>query len=133
LLPGRDRTVVFLARKGFFFLITLGDRLVPIFDAAMARRKLADLVPAFEQLGVCWGPYQTLSQAAKDPRLFAGNPVFSTLTHPSGETYPAAGFAGTVPQDERQPARPAARNKTLRPALPGPEHKGPAPQTLTSA
>lgn len=85
------------------------DRLVPIFDAAMARRKLADLVPAFEQLGVCWGPYQTLSQAAGDPRLFAGNPVFSTLTHPSGETYPAAGFAGTVPQDARQPARPAAR------------------------
>ncbi|MCA3751688.1 MAG: CoA transferase, partial [Phenylobacterium sp.] len=85
------------------------DRLVPIFDAAMARRKLADLVPAFEQLGVCWGPYQTLSQAANDPRLFAGNPVFSTLTHPSGETYPAAGFAGTVPQDARQPARPAAR------------------------
>ena len=88
---------------------TYRDRLVPIFDAAMARRKLADLVPAFEQLGVCWGPYQTLSQAAKDPRLFAGNPVFSTLTHPSGETYPAAGFAGTVPQDERQPTRPASR------------------------
>ena len=66
-------------------------------------------VQRFEQLGVCWGPYQTLSQAAKDPRLFAGNPVFSTLTHPSGETYPAAGFAGTVPQDERQPTRPASR------------------------
>ena len=85
------------------------DRLVPIFDAAMARRRLAELTPEFERLGVCWGPYQTLSQAAKDPRLFAGNPVFSTLTHPSGETYPAAGFAGTVPQDARQPARPAAR------------------------
>jgi len=84
-------------------------RLLPIFEAAFARKTLADLLPAFEREGVCWGPYQPMSQAAEDPRLFKGNPVFSDLVHPSGRTYPAAGFAGTIPQDRRGPARPASR------------------------
>jgi 2-methylfumaryl-CoA isomerase len=44
-----------------------------------------------------------------DPRLYAGNPLFSDLGHPSGESYPAPGFAATLPQDERAPARPAPR------------------------
>jgi 2-methylfumaryl-CoA isomerase len=35
--------------------------------------------------------------------------VFSDLTHPSGERYPAPGFAATIPQDPRAPARPAPR------------------------
>ena len=50
-----------------------------------------------------------MSAAAEDPRLIKGNPVFSDATHPSGRTYPTAGFAGTIPQDERRPASGAAR------------------------
>ncbi|MDB5466406.1 MAG: L-carnitine dehydratase/bile acid-inducible protein [Phenylobacterium sp.] len=85
------------------------DRLFPLFEQAFAARDLAELVPTFEAEGVCWGPYQPLEQALQDPRLFAGNPVFSDLTHPSGERYPAPGFAATIPQDPRAPARPAPR------------------------
>jgi 2-methylfumaryl-CoA isomerase len=85
------------------------DRLFPIFEAAFARKSLDELKPAFDREGVCWGPYQPMSAAAKDPRLVAGNPVFSDLFQPSGRTYPVPGFAGTIPQDVRQPARPASR------------------------
>ena len=84
-------------------------RLFPIFEAAFAQKSLEELKPAFDREGVCWGPYQPMSQAADDPRLFKGNPVFSDLAHPSGRTYPAAGFAGTIPQDARGPARAAAK------------------------
>lgn len=84
-------------------------RLLPFFEAAFARKTLADLLPAFEREGVCWGPYQPMSEAAEDPRLFKGNPVYADIVHPSGRTYPAAGFAGTIPQEARAPARPASR------------------------
>ena len=50
-----------------------------------------------------------MSVAADDPRLIKGNPVFSDVIHPSGRTYPAAGFAGTIPQDTRAPARAASK------------------------
>ena len=83
------------------------DRLFPLFEQALGAVDLAEVVPSFDALGVCWGPYQPLEKALDDPRLYAGNPVFSDLTHPSGERYPAPGFAGTLPHDTRQPARPA--------------------------
>jgi 2-methylfumaryl-CoA isomerase len=85
------------------------DRLMPLFERAFADRRLEDLVPVFDRLGVCWGPYQPLETALDDPRLYAGNPVFETLRHPSGETYPAPGSAATLPQAERSPVRPAPR------------------------
>jgi len=85
------------------------DRLFPIFERAFAAKTLDQLRPVFEQLGVCWGPYQTMSQAAEDPRLFRGNPVFSDIMHPSGKAYAAPGFAASLPQDVRMAPRPAAR------------------------
>jgi 2-methylfumaryl-CoA isomerase len=85
------------------------DKLFPIFEAAFARKTLAELKPSFDKEGVCWGPYQPMSAAAEDPRLIKGNPVFAEVSHPSGRTYPTAGFAGTIPQDERRAAPAAAR------------------------
>ncbi|HYD46090.1 MAG TPA: CoA transferase [Phenylobacterium sp.] len=85
------------------------ERLFPLFEQAFARQDLADLAPAFDANGVCWGPYQTLHQALDDPRLFKDSPVFAETLHPSGARYPAAGFAGTIPQDQRAPPRAAAR------------------------
>ncbi|MDB5451220.1 MAG: L-carnitine dehydratase/bile acid-inducible protein [Phenylobacterium sp.] len=99
--------VSFAADEGLRFAHR--DRLFPLFEQAFAAKDLAELAPSFEAEGVCWGPYQPLEQALHDPRLFAGNPVFSDLTHPSGERYPAPGFAATIPQDPRAPARPAPR------------------------
>ena len=102
-----ELSVGFAADEGLRFAYR--DRLFPIFEAAFARKTLEDLKPAFDREGVCWGPYQPMSKAAEDPRLIRGNPVFSEVVHPSGRAYPAAGFAGTIPQEARAPARPAAR------------------------
>ena len=82
--------------------------LFPLFEAAMATRTLADLGPALDAAGVTWGPYQTLGQAVRgDARLFTANPIFQTITHPSGLTYPAAGPAATLAEEARGPVRPA--------------------------
>ena len=85
------------------------EALMPIFEAGFARADSVELAPRFDELGVCWGPYQTLAQALDDPRLFRDNPIFSDLTQPSGATYPAPGYAASLPQDLRAPARPAAQ------------------------
>jgi len=99
--------VSFATDEGLRF--THRARLYPLFEAAFAARTAAELGPAFDAGGVTWGAYQTLAAALEDPRLYKDNPVFSTLRHPSGLDYPAPGAMGTIPQDERRPAVPAAR------------------------
>jgi 2-methylfumaryl-CoA isomerase len=82
--------------------------LFPLFEAAMAARTLAALAPQLDAAGVTWGPYQTLAQAVRgDARLFTENPLFQTVTHKSGLTYPAAGPAATLAGEPRGPMRPA--------------------------
>lgn len=72
------------------------ERLFPLVEAAMSRRNVSDLASVFDELGVCWAPYRTLKTALEeDPRLFASNPLFSLLKHPSGAEYPAPGAAGS--------------------------------------
>jgi 2-methylfumaryl-CoA isomerase len=99
--------VSFAADEGVRFIHR--DGLYPIFEAAFARKTLAELAPSFAAQGVCWGPYQPLERAMSDPRLFADSPIFADIAHPSGETYPAPGFAATLAQDRRAPARAAPR------------------------
>jgi 2-methylfumaryl-CoA isomerase len=84
-------------------------RLYPIFEQAVARRDADELTAALTAAGVTWGPYQPLEVALQDPRLFADNPVFETVTHPSGLSYPAPGAMMTIPQDARRGVRPAPR------------------------
>lgn len=82
--------------------------LLPLFEAAMAAQKLADVALRLDAAGVTWGPYQTLAQAVHgDARLFTANPIFQTITHKSGLTYPAAGPAATLADEPRGPVRPA--------------------------
>lgn len=82
--------------------------LLPLFEAAMAAQKLADVALRLDAAGVTWGPYQTLAQAVHgDARLFTANPIFQTITHKSGLTYPAAGPAATLAGEPRGPVRPA--------------------------
>jgi 2-methylfumaryl-CoA isomerase len=77
-------------------------RLFPLFDAAFATRTTDRLKPAFDAGGVTWGEYQTLHQAVTtDARLFTANPLFETLTHPSGQTYPTSGPAATLAGEAR--------------------------------
>jgi 2-methylfumaryl-CoA isomerase len=85
-------------------------RLFPLFDAAFAARTADALKPAFDTGGVTWGEYQTLHQAVTgDARLFTANPLFETLTHPSGLTYPSSGPAATLSGEARGPVAPAPR------------------------
>jgi 2-methylfumaryl-CoA isomerase len=84
-------------------------RLYPLFERAFAARSAAELTPAFDAGGVTWGAYQTLDAALNDPRLFKDNPVFQTVRHPSGLSYPAPGAMATIPQDTRGDVRPAPR------------------------
>ena len=84
--------------------------LFPLFEAAFARRDAQALKPAFDAGGVTWGQYQSLHQAVThDPRLFTANPLFQSLTHPSGLTYPASGPAATLANEARGPLAPAPR------------------------
>jgi 2-methylfumaryl-CoA isomerase len=86
------------------------DKLFPLIEKGMARQTFAELAPAFDANGVCWGPYQTIREAVtNDERLFTKNPMFSAVTHPSGETYPTPGAAATMIPDSRSPAMPAPK------------------------
>ena len=104
------------ARLGADFAADEGARytwrrqLVPLFEAAIAARPLAELAPAFDVAGVTWSRYRTLSDAiANEPRLFADNPVFADVTQPSGATYPVGGAPVRIPQADRRDAAPAHR------------------------
>ncbi|TAK05952.1 MAG: carnitine dehydratase, partial [Rhizorhabdus sp.] len=85
-------------------------RLFPLFEAAFAARDSSVLKPAFDTGGVTWGEYQTLHQAVTgDARLFTANPLFQTIRHPSGLTYPASGPAATLAGEPRRPLASAPR------------------------
>ena len=99
--------VSFATDEGLRF--THRARLYPLFETAFAARDAAEITPAFDAGGVTWGAYQTLEAALGDTRLFKDNPVFETVVHPSGLSYPAPGAMGTIPQDARGPVLPAPR------------------------
>jgi 2-methylfumaryl-CoA isomerase len=85
------------------------DALFPLIEAAVAARDSAPLTAALDAHGCCYGPYQTVLEAAHDPRLVGGNPIFGASANPSGLAYPAAGAFATIPQLDRAPPRPAPR------------------------
>ncbi|CAN5461290.1 2-methylfumaryl-CoA isomerase [soil metagenome] len=100
--------VSFAQDEGLRF--THRQRLFPLFERAFAARTAADLQPLFDAGGVTWGRYQTLHEAAtSDARLFTANPVFETIAHPSGLTYPGAGPAATLAGEPRGPVVAAPR------------------------
>ena len=95
-----DDGVRFTHREALFALIA----------REVAARDHADLAAAFDAKGVVHTRYQTMVEAARDPRLVTANPVFAQLAdNPSGFAYPAAGAFATLPASERQPPRPAPR------------------------
>ena len=68
------------------------ERLFPLVETEVRRRRLADLALVFDRNDVCWSPYRTVKQAiAEEPRLVAGNPIFAQVQHPSGHAYPTPG------------------------------------------
>ena len=76
-------------------------RLYPLFAAALATRTADELIPAFEARGVCWGRYQTLSDAVgRDPALSAANPLLAAVEHLGGR-YLTPGATATLPGADR--------------------------------
>lgn len=102
------RGVSFASDDGLRF--THRDALYPLFEAAIGGRSHADLAAAFDAGGIVHSPYRTMLDAVQDPALVADNPIFGRADNPSGFAYPAAGAFATLPQDARQPPRPAPRN-----------------------
>jgi 2-methylfumaryl-CoA isomerase len=86
------------------------NRLDPLIEKAVGSFEAAELETRFEKAGVTWSRYHSLHESLTDePRLYADNPVFSTIAHPGGATYPAPGAAARIPQDERHQPEPAPR------------------------
>lgn len=93
----RDEGVRFLHRGVLF----------PLVEAKVAEWNYRDLKSALDAAGGCYGPYQTMHDAAQDPVLVGSNPIFGRTDNPSGFDYPAAGSMATIPQIERGAPLPA--------------------------
>ena len=101
--------LVFAKDDGLRF--THREALFTLIAREVSARDHADLAAAFDASGVVHTRYQTMVEAARDPRLVTDNPMFAELAdNPSGFDYPAAGAFATLPASERLPPRPAPRN-----------------------
>lgn len=87
----RDEGLRFVHRDALFALV--GQR--------VAGRDYAELAAALDAVGGCYGPYQTMLDASRDPALVDDNPIFGGAANPSGANYPAAGAFATIPQMAR--------------------------------
>ena len=83
------------------------DELFPLVQAKVAQWKYSSLSSALDAAGGCYGPYQTMYEAAHDPEFVSDNPIFGSAANPSGFEYPAAGAFATLPQLDRMAPRPA--------------------------
>ena len=100
-----DRGVSFAKDEGVRF--EHRDVLFPLVAQKVSGWPYAQLKAALDDVGGCYGPYQTMLDAARDPELVGNNPIFCTANNPSGATYPAAGSFATLPGQDRQPPAPA--------------------------
>ena len=88
-----------------------GEVRIPLSDVAIGTRDHQGLAAALDAAGCVHGRYQTMLEAAHDPRLVGENPMFAPSSdNPSGETYPAAGAFATIPRLERGAPRTAPHN-----------------------
>jgi 2-methylfumaryl-CoA isomerase len=59
------------------------DAIAALLAPWFAGRTLAEVRAELSAAGVCWGPYQTFTEAlATDPRLSTANPMFADIDHP---------------------------------------------------
>ena len=83
------------------------DVLYPLVQEKISQWPALKLGEALDDVGGCWGEYQTLQDAVNDPSLVKDNPIFETMENPSGFSYPTAGSAVTIAEMVRQSPRPA--------------------------
>lgn len=86
------------------------NELFALVQRAIGAHHFENLPDVFDHHGVCWGEYRTVGEALqRDLRLSEANPMFERISHPSGETYLAAGYPGIFSGLGRQAVRPAPR------------------------
>jgi 2-methylfumaryl-CoA isomerase len=86
------------------------DRIDPIVAQAVGARDSGELVRALESAGVLCAPYLTTLEAVREqPGFVAGNPLFASVSHPSGHRYPTPGAAAQFVGAARPPVCAAPR------------------------
>jgi 2-methylfumaryl-CoA isomerase len=93
------RGVSFVTDEGLRF--DHREALFALVEAKVKARDYLELDAAFTAEGCCHGAYQTMREAAEDPKLVQQNPMFGMPANPSGLTYPAPGAIATLPRFER--------------------------------
>ena len=80
------------------------DRLYSLFEPAFAARASGELGPLLDKAGMCWGPFQTLSEGLRqDPALSTANAMLAEVSHPGGR-YLTPGAAATLLGEARRPS-----------------------------
>jgi 2-methylfumaryl-CoA isomerase len=104
----RDLSTFFARDEGLRFIHR--DRIFLLVEALVQKQSLAELAPVLDAHNVCWSPYRQLHEALReDPDFSARNPVFSEVSHPSGNTYLTPGLATSFGAVEREPPKRAPR------------------------
>jgi 2-methylfumaryl-CoA isomerase len=84
------------------------DALAALISPWVARRTLAEIAEVFDDLGVCWGPYQTFTQLVEeDWRCSEANPMFKDIYQPGIGTLRTPGTPVAFRASPRQSPRPA--------------------------
>ena len=64
------------------------DRIHPHIEQWCQTRTLEEVRQVWDDLGVCWGPYQTFKELVnQDKRVSETNPMFSTINQPGIGSY----------------------------------------------
>lgn len=83
------------------------ETIYPIMELAVRQRTYHELTLSFDAAGVCWGPYQSLSDVVSGGIVEATPGLFQSITHRNGGVYPAAGAAATFANEKREMVRAA--------------------------
>lgn len=74
----------------------------------VSKLPMAQIAECFNRHGVCWGPYQSVTEALRqDPRLSTANPVFESIETAGVGRHLAAGSTVRESGAARAPVRPA--------------------------
>jgi 2-methylfumaryl-CoA isomerase len=84
------------------------DALAALIGPWITSRSLEEIAERFNELGVCWGPYQTFRQLVDDDwRCSTRNPMFADIDQPGVGRVRAAGTPLAFASLDRDPPSPA--------------------------
>ena len=103
-----NRLAVDFAQEGARY--TARREIAGILDAWIKGQPFTHVAATFNQHGVCWGRYQTLTELIDhDPDISPANPIYHLVEQPDIGTYPVPGVPAHFGAVSRAPARRAPR------------------------